>query len=90
MTIARKALTLYLPAQNRTGNTLNESKDMNTLNKAQQREVATIEKMQHFGANYVARALSMLHRSALKNSQKAEILALATHYGVTQNSEFII
>ena len=71
-------------------NQLNESHKMNTLNKAQQREVATIEKMQHFGANYVARALSMLHRAALKNSQKAEILALAAQYGVTQNPEFII
>tara|TARA_R110000868_G_C10822031_1_gene758687 strand:- start:707 stop:898 length:192 start_codon:yes stop_codon:yes gene_type:complete len=63
---------------------------MTTLNKYQRREVATLEKMQHFGANYVARALSMLHRAALKNSQKAELLALATRYGVTQNSEFII
>ncbi len=63
---------------------------MTTLNKAQRREVATIEKMQHFGANYVARALSMLHRAALKNGQKTEIMALAVQYGVTQNPEFII
>jgi hypothetical protein len=63
---------------------------MSTLNKYQRREVATIEKMQHFGANYVARALSMLHRAALKNSQKTEIMALAVQYGVTQNPEFII
>lgn len=68
----------------------NESKTMTTLNKYQRREVATIEKMQHFGANYVARALSMLHRAALKNSQKAEIMALAAHYGVTDNPEFIV
>ena len=74
----------------RPGNQLNESKTMTTLNKYQRREVATIEKMQHFGANYVARALSMLHRAALKNSQKTEILALATQYGVTDNPEFII
>ena len=52
--------------------------------------MATIEKMQHFGANYVARALSMLHRAALKNNQKTEIMALATQYGVTQNPEFIV
>lgn len=65
-------------------------KTMTTLNKYQRREVATIEKMQHFGANYVARALSMLHRAALKNSQKTEIMALAAHYGVTDNSEFIV
>lgn len=71
-------------------NQLNESKTMTTLNKYQRREVATVEKMQHFGANYVARALSMLHRAALKKTQQAEILALATRYGVTQNPEFII
>jgi hypothetical protein len=63
---------------------------MNTLNKAQQREIATVEKMQHFGANYVARALSMLHRAALKKTQQTEILALAVQYGVTDNPEFII
>lgn len=63
---------------------------MTTLNKYQRREVSTIAKMQHFGANYVARALSMLHRAALKNSQKTEILALAAQYGVTDNPEFII
>ena len=63
---------------------------MTTLNKYQRREVATIETMQHFGANYVARALSMLHRAALKNVQKNELYVLAMKYGVTQNSEFII
>lgn len=73
-----------------TINSTKQESNMTTLNKYQRREVATIEKMQHFGANYVARALSMLHRAALKNSQKAEILALAAQYGVTQNPEFII
>jgi hypothetical protein len=61
-----------------------------SLNKWQRREVATLQKMQHFGANYLARGLSMLHRSALKKSQQAEILALAQRLGVDQNPEFII
>jgi flagellar motor switch protein FliG len=61
-----------------------------TLNKWQRREVATMQKMQHFGANYLARGLSMLWRSAPKKTQQAEILALAQRLGVDQNPEFII
>jgi hypothetical protein len=60
------------------------------LNKWQRREIATLQKMQHFGANYIARGLSMLHRSAPKKSQQAEILALAVRLGVNTNPEFII
>jgi hypothetical protein len=63
---------------------------MTTLNKNQRREVATIETMKHFGANYVARALSGLHRAALKDKQKDEIYVLAMEYGVTDNPEFKI
>lgn len=63
---------------------------MTTLNKYQRREVATIKTMQHFGANYVARALSVLYRAALKSKQKDEIYVLAMEYGVTDNPEFII
>jgi len=46
--------------------------------------------MQHFGANYLARGLSALHRSALKKSQQAEIMAIAVRLGVNTNPEFII
>lgn len=60
------------------------------LNKSQQRDIETMQKMQHFGANYLARGLSMLWRSAPKKSQQAEILALAQRLGVDQNPEFII
>ena len=49
-----------------------------------------MQKMQHFGANYLARGLSMLWRSAPKKTQQAEILALAQRLGVDQNPEFII
>ena len=48
-----------------------------SLNKWQRREIETMQKMQHFGANYLARGLSMLWRSAPKKTQQAEILALA-------------
>ena len=61
-----------------------------TLNKWQRREIETLQKMQHFGANYIARGLSMLHRSAPKKSQQTEIHALAIRLGVDQNPEFII
>ena len=60
------------------------------LNKWQRREIETMQKMQHFGANYLARGLSMLWRSAPKKTQQAEILALAQRLGVDQNPEFII
>ena len=49
-----------------------------------------MHKMIHFGANHVARVLSVLHRSAPKKSQQAEILALAISLGVDSNPEFII
>ena len=61
-----------------------------TLNKAQRRDIDTLHKTIHFGANHAARVLSVLHRSAPKKSQQAEILALAIILGVDQNPEFII
>jgi len=61
-----------------------------TLNKSQRRDIATMITMQHFGANYLARGLSALHRSALKKSQQAEIMAIAVRLGVNTNPEFII
>jgi len=61
-----------------------------SLNKWQRREIETMQKMQHFGPNYIARGLSMLHRSAPKKSQQIEIMALAMRLGVNTNPEFII
>jgi len=46
--------------------------------------------MQHFGANYVARALSMLIRSARTAKSHNEIMAIALDLGVTNNPEFIV
>lgn len=42
------------------------------------------------GADYMARALSALHRSARTTKSQNEILALAEIYNVTKNDEFII
>lgn len=42
------------------------------------------------GADYVARALSALHRAARSNKSKAEILAAAQAAGVVGNPEFIL
>ena len=45
---------------------------------------------QTLGADYMARALSALHRSARTAKSQNEILALAEIYGVTKSAEFII
>jgi hypothetical protein len=60
------------------------------MTKAENREITTIIKMQHFGANYVARGLSALYRSARTKKSQDEILAVALAYGVVSNDEFII
>jgi len=61
-----------------------------TLNKAQRRDIATLHRTIHFGANHAARVLSVLHRSAPKKSQQAEIMDLAMRLNVDSNPEFII
>jgi hypothetical protein len=60
------------------------------MTKAENREIATIIKMQHFGANYVARALSALYRAARSTKSQNEIMAIALAYGVVSNDEFIV
>lgn len=42
------------------------------------------------GADYLARALSGLYRSARTTKSQNEILAVAVSYGVTSNPEFIV
>ena len=64
---------------------------MLTLNKHQQREVnTTLARLPILGADYAARCLSALYRSALRDSQKREILAIAMAYKLASNPEFII
>jgi hypothetical protein len=70
--------------------TLKESHMMNTLNKAQQRDIAKIiVNGATLGDDYIARGLSALYRSALKTSQQNTILGLAIIYKVASNPEFI-
>ena len=59
------------------------------MTKSEKREIAITLKMQHFGANYVARALSTLIRSARTTKSQREIMAIAIDLGVTNNPEFI-
>jgi len=60
------------------------------MTKSEKREIATIVKMQHFGANYVARALSALYRSARSTKSQNEIMAVALAFGVVSNDEFVV
>lgn len=61
------------------------------MNKAQQFEVEkTLLYGKTIGADYVARALSALIRSARTNKQKQELLAIAHEVGVSNHPEFII
>jgi hypothetical protein len=62
-----------------------------TLNKHQQREVSTtLARLPILGTDYGARCLSALYRSALRDSQKREILSIAAAYGLASSPEFII
>ena len=42
------------------------------------------------GLDYLARALSALHRASRSKKTKLEIEALATEHGITNHPEFII
>ena len=60
------------------------------MNKAQQKEVEkTLLYGKTIGADYVARALSALIRSARTNKQKQELFAIARDVNVAHHPEFI-
>jgi hypothetical protein len=62
-----------------------------SLNKSQQRELnKTLACMPALGSDYAARSLSALYRSAMRDSQRREILSIAVAYKLTSNTEFII
>lgn len=64
---------------------------MLTLNKTQQRELNTaLARMPILGADYTARCISALYRSAPKQSQQRELLAVAVAYKLASNPEFVI
>jgi hypothetical protein len=62
-----------------------------TLNKNQQREVnTTLARLPILGKDYAARSLSALYRSALRDSQKRELVSIATAYKLIDSPEFIV
>jgi hypothetical protein len=64
---------------------------MTKLNKAQQRAVRIDIQSYNLGNHgAAARGLSSLHRSALKRTQKDEILKLALAYSLVTHPDFII
>lgn len=64
---------------------------MLTLTQAQQRDVNTaLARMPVLGADYAARCLSALYRSARRESQQRELLAIAMAYRLASNPEFIV
>ena len=64
---------------------------MLTLNKHQQREVnTTLARLPILGPDYAARCISALYRSALRDSQKRELLSIAVAYKLASNPEFIV
>jgi hypothetical protein len=75
----------YQPWQHRHDN------ESNKMTKSETREVTlTIKYGQTLGADYMARALSALYRSARSTKSQNEILAIALAYSVVSNSEFIV
>ena len=61
------------------------------MTKAENREITlTIKYGQTLGADYMARALSALYRSARSAKSQREILALAIAHGANKSAEFII
>jgi hypothetical protein len=61
------------------------------LTKSQSREVAKIKAYAPtLGASFAARSLSALHRSAMRASQQAAILAVAVELACTNDPEFLI
>jgi hypothetical protein len=64
---------------------------MLTLTKAQQRELNTaLARLPILGADYAARCISALYRSARRESQQRELLAVAMAYRLTSSDDFII
>lgn len=64
---------------------------MSKLTKTQARELNTaIARLPFLGADYAARCISALYRSAMRDTQKVELLSVAVAYGLNKNQEFII
>lgn len=61
------------------------------MNKVNTREAKTAQQaIAHGMPDMAARILSACHRASMRNSDKAELLALAVALGVSKHAEFII
>ena len=50
----------------------------------------TLARMPILGADYAARILSALHRSAIRAAQQREIAAIAAAHGLTSSPDWIV
>jgi len=50
----------------------------------------TLARLPILGADYAARVLSALHRSAMRAAQQREIAAIATAHGLTRSPDWIV
>jgi hypothetical protein len=89
LTIAKQSLTLISLAAILHQHQLNESK---VMTKSEANEIK--KTVQYFaaglGLDYLARALSAIHRAARGQDTKRAIEALATEHSITQHPEFKI
>jgi hypothetical protein len=62
-----------------------------TMNKHQTATInTTLSRLPALGADYAARVLSALHRSAMRATQQREIAAIATAHGLTRSPDWIV
>jgi hypothetical protein len=62
-----------------------------TMTKHQQSTVnTTLARLPALGADYAARVLSALHRSAMRAAQQREIAAIAAAHGLTRSPDWIV
>ena len=65
--------------------------EADTMNKHQTTTVnTTLSRLPALGADYAARILSALHRSAMRAAQQREIAAIATAHGLTRSPNWIV
>lgn len=64
---------------------------MESLNKHQSREVSrTLAALPILGPDYAARALSALHRAAMRRTQQVAIASIAAQHGIDRSAEWIV
>ncbi len=65
--------------------------ETDTMTKHQTTTVnTTIARLPALGADYAARVLSALHRSAMRAAQQREIAAIAAAHGLTRSPDWIV